>query len=441
MNKNQYLKRLILFLFVLLLGITLSACKDDEGSNNGDNPPITVEELTTEYTDGFKLASDYEGKNFLSHGIGRVELIRVVDGDTAHFSPPGGYGTIKIRMLGINTPESTIRLMPWGKHASAFVAQKLGNAYEIVLEAEEVGKPPVFDTTGDRYLGYVWYRPSEDADLRLLNLEVIEQCFSYFTGGDTSKYYEVFELAFNQAYATKLRVFGQQDPDFNYDTEVVSVTIASLRNHFSNYSTGVTMKIKAQVIRKVGSSMYIEDLEETVDEDTGLSSKAGIYLYHSFTSGLDVIKVGDIIEFNCQATESAEYGTQLVNPHKVKLRGEGPAITIREVDPDVESLEQYEGYVVKVPEFTVEYVGKAAENGAYTIRGTMKNGVEIQVRVDGDATPKLDRSFITVGKKYDVIGGVSKYVNPYEDNKVYYQIKLGNITSDTMNDFVLSENQ
>jgi hypothetical protein len=89
----------------------------------------------------------------------------------------------------------------------------------------------------------------------------------------------------------------------------------------------------------------------------------------------------------------------------------------------------------------VEYVGKAAENGAYTIRGTMKNGVEIQVRVDGDATPKLDRSFITVGKKYDVIGGVSKYVNPYEDNKVYYQIKLGNITSDTMNDFVLSENQ
>ena len=433
MNKNQYLKRLILFLFVLLLGITLSACKDDEGSNNGDNPPITVEELTTEYTDGFKLASDYEGKNFLSHGIGRVELIRVVDGDTAHFSPPGDLGTIKIRMLGINTPESTIRLMPWGKHASAFVAQKLGNAYEIVLEAEEVGSPGLRHHRRSRRVCGTAHRRT-----RIYGFESgSNRAMLFLFRRRHLKYYEVFELAFNQAYATKLRVFGQQDPDFNYDTEVVSVTIASLRNHFSSYSTGVTMKIKAQVIRKVGSSMYIEDLEETVDEDTGLSSKAGIYLYHSFTSGLDVIKVGDIIEFNCQATESAEYGTQLVNPHKVKLRVR-PGITIRKVDRTWPRT--IRGYVVKVQNSRWK-ASVTAESSAYTIRGTMKNGVEIQVRVDGDATPKLDRSFITVGKKYDVIGGVSKYVNPYEDNKVYYQIKLGNITSDTMNDFVLSENQ
>ncbi|MGB4180669.1 MAG: hypothetical protein WBK52_01800, partial [Bacilli bacterium] len=83
----------------------------------------------------------------------------------------------------------------------------------------------------------------------------------------------------------------------------------------------------------------------------------------------------------------------------------------------------------------------AAANGAYTIRGTLKSGAEVQVRVDGDVTPKLLREFIVVGKKYDVIGGVSKYVNPFENNKVYYQIKLGNITEDTINDFVLSANQ
>lgn len=442
MKNTRYLRKFLLLIFFFFLGFSLAACDNTDNGNDNEKKPITVDELQTEYTDDLRLIHEYKNKNFLNHGIGRVDLVRVIDGDTAHFSPPSGFGTIKIRLLGINTPESTIRIMPWGRAASAFVSQKLENAHEIVLEAEEVGKPPVLDTTGDRYLGYVWYRPEEGADLRLLNLEIIEQCFSYFTGGDASKYYEVFDLAFQKAYETRLRVFGEKDPDFNYDTEVVEATIADLRDNFPIYSTGVTMKLKAQVIRKVGSSLYIEDLEETLNKDTGESSKAGIFLYHSFASGMEVIKIGDVIEFNCQAADTTDYGRQLVNPHKIRIRDSGTEVMIRDVDEDAESLQSYEGYVVRIKEFTVEYVGKpAAANGAYTIKGTLKSGAEVQVRVDGDVTPKLSREFIVVGKKYDVIGGVSKYVNPFENNKVYYQIKLGNITEDTINDFVLSANQ
>ncbi|MCK9536436.1 MAG: thermonuclease family protein [Bacilli bacterium] len=442
MNKKNF-KKFIKLLFVLLLGFSFASCKKDP--NNGDNgkkPPITVDELKTEYTDDLKLVADYTKQKFLTHGIGTVSLLRVIDGDTAHFSQEGKFETIKIRFLGINTPESTIRIAPWGLKASAYVSQKLENAYEIVLESNEIGKPPVFDTTGERYLGYVWYRPSKDDDLRLLNLEVIEQCFSYFTGGDAEKYCEVFQQAFLKSYDTGLRVFGELDSDFNYSTETYEITIAELRNNYSSYSTGVTLKVKAQVIRKVGKSLYLEDLEETLNADTGEYTKEGIFLYHAFTSGMETIASGDIIEFNCQATDTKDYGMQLTNPHKIRIRETGTAITIREVDESLTSLQQYEGFVVKVYEFTVTSVGKAADkDGAYTIKGKMKNGAELQVRIDGDVTPKLLRGYVTVGMKYDVIGGVSKFVDVYNNNKVYYQIKLGNITEQTVNDFVLSENQ
>ena len=90
-------------------------------------------------------------------------MLRSVDGDTTHFTDKN-KNTIKLRYLGVNTPESTGRIAPWGKQASVFVKNKLENAYSIVIEAENVGNPPETDTTGDRYLGYVWYKPTADSN-------------------------------------------------------------------------------------------------------------------------------------------------------------------------------------------------------------------------------------------------------------------------------------
>ena len=432
-------KRNLLLIIILLLGVFFTGCKKEPNDNGKKRPPITVEELTTEYTDDLRLTANYLGKKFVTYGIGAVSLLRVIDGDTAHFSEPGSYDAIKVRFLGVNTPESTISIAPWGYHASDFVTSKLENAYEIVIEANEIGSPPPFDTTGGRYLGYVWYRTKAEDELRLLNLEIIEQCFSYFTGGDTEKYFEVFKAAFNKAYDTKLRVFGEEDPTFNYSREVANITIAELRNNYSSYSTGQTLKIKALVIRKVGKSLYLEDLEDTLNEDTGVYSKAGVFLYHSFTSGLEIIEPGDVVEFECQATDAEDFGTQLVNPKKVKIREQNREFSIRIIDDEETSLKEYEGLVVKIFEFEVTSIGAENEIGAYTIRGKMKNGTEIQVRVDGNATPKLNRNSVQKGQKYNVIGGVGKYVD--YNKKVFYQINLGNITEDTLIDFVLSQDE
>jgi hypothetical protein len=72
--------------------------------------------------------------------------------------------------LGIDTPESTGQIEPWGKPASIYTKSKLQNAKEIVLESDEVGTP-VFDSTGERYLAWVWYRNEGSTVWRIYTLK------------------------------------------------------------------------------------------------------------------------------------------------------------------------------------------------------------------------------------------------------------------------------
>ena len=63
--------------------------------------------------------NDYASKNFLTDGYGRVDLVRKIDGDTAHFYVHGTKtNLIKSRYNCIDTPESTGMLEPWGHGAS-----------------------------------------------------------------------------------------------------------------------------------------------------------------------------------------------------------------------------------------------------------------------------------------------------------------------------------
>lgn len=196
-----------------------------------------------------------------------------------------------------------------------------------------------------------------------------------------------------------------------------------------------------RVVRLVGNSLFVEDLEPTLNADTGLSTKAGIFLYHSFVSGLGKYLPGYVISFECQASDDETYGTQLVNPKNLRTVSKTSEYSITDIGNEVTNLKNYEGFVVRVLGFKVNKVGKESDTGAFTIYGTMRNGAELMVRVDADANPKIAFDYPQIGSRYDVIGGVSKYVNAYEGNAVYYQLKLGNLTEQTMNDFVLSENQ
>lgn len=426
---NILKNKLFNIFLILLLAFTLVSCKDDEDE---DEKIYTVEDLDTNFTDETKLSASFSGKLFIIDGIEEVTLLRNIDGDTTHFLDKNKR-TIKIRYLGINTPESTSKIAPWGKQASQFVANKLNAAISIVIEAEVVGKAPATDTTGDRYLGYVWYKTKAEDDYRLLNLEVIENCFSFFTGDSQElKYGNTMREAYIEKSKMKLRVFGQIDPLYNYDLTINEITIAELRNNYSSYSTGSKLKVKVRVVRLVGNSLFVEDIEDTVDEETGLVSRSGIFVYHSFVSGIGKYEPGQVIAFECQASIEGDYGMQLVNPAKLKSY-EKSEYSITEIGDEITSLRDFEGFVVKVPYFQVTEKYESAA-GAYTITGVMENGSEIQVRVDADVKSKPPFANITVGQVYEVIGGVSKYVDPYQDGKEIFQLKLGNYI-EGLNDF------
>ena len=161
--------------------------------------------ITYKVSDQVKLTKDYKGKSFVNDGIGEVVLDRAVDGDTAYFidNITGEY--IKLRFLGIDTPESTKEKEAWGKAASTFTRNKLQNAETIVLESQGARQ----DTYG-RYLGFVWI------DGVLLNLEIIENCYAPSMLND-GPYEDYFRDAMMHAKHTGRRYWGEIDPNYDYD--------------------------------------------------------------------------------------------------------------------------------------------------------------------------------------------------------------------------------
>jgi micrococcal nuclease len=425
--KNLIFKFTKLFSLILVLSLAFmfAGCKEPEI----EEPEI--KEIDTIYTDELELKSTYVSKSFINNGIGEVRLSQTVDGDTAHFVDKSSGIRFTARFLCINTPESTGRIEPWGKEASKFVADILSSAEVIVLEAEKIGSPAELDTTGGRYLAYVWYKPNNEAKFRLLNLEIVEQCYSNFTGvASDSKYGEDFDLAALKSYTIKRRKFGEDDPNFDYSNEVKEITIAELRNNFTDYSSGTKLKITARVMRMIGDNLYVEDLSETWNETRNVYETAGIYMFSGYGSGLAVLNIGAIISFECQCVDNDTYGKQLTNPSKVKIIENASEFIIKEFSgKETIDMASYEGFVISIAEYKVTNVNEPDEEGAFTIYGKTSSGQSINIRIDGAVYPKPKASTIEIGATYSVIGGVSKF------NKTF-QIMIGNQKNQGLNDLI-----
>lgn len=167
--------------------------------------PLTVDRLDEVEMD-FVLE---ENQSFLDTGKGKVKLLRTIDGDTAHFTDPyasdQSNNVVKVRFLGIDTPESTSTVDPWGKAASEFTSKILRNAREIILEAEGAET----DSYG-RYLAYVW------VDGKLLNLYLVQEAYSNSTASLNSKYGNIMMEVANEVRKTGRRFYGETDPDYRY---------------------------------------------------------------------------------------------------------------------------------------------------------------------------------------------------------------------------------
>ena len=137
-----------------------------------------------------KLNLDYVGHSFWTDGIEQVTLHSTIDGDTAHFTTSTksekGETLLKARFYGIDTPESTGKVQPWGKPAARSASEILERANKkgtiVVSSPTSVYEAPSADSTGSRYVSLVWINESvKNApfdQLKLLNLMIVENSYS-----------------------------------------------------------------------------------------------------------------------------------------------------------------------------------------------------------------------------------------------------------------------
>ncbi|MBQ3728927.1 MAG: thermonuclease family protein, partial [Spirochaetales bacterium] len=219
-----------------------------------------------------------------------VTVEAFVDGDTTHFnvdSQDFPNGKMKARYLGLNTPESTGKIEEYGKKASKFTREKLENASSIIVESDD-GNWNV-DSSGGRYLVWVWYRNSDSEPYRNLNIELLQNGLAHAYSTANNRYGTVAMSALNQAKEQKLNLYsGQKDPDFYYG-DAVELTLKEIRLNVEQYD-GIRVAFEGVITMNDGSSIYIEDY----DPETGLYYGISVfYGYNLPGKGLDILSVGN----------------------------------------------------------------------------------------------------------------------------------------------------
>ena len=280
-------KSLILLVLACLLISCFGGCQQTTAGTTGTP---TVPTTGSSVIDVVDYAT--EAKLNMNSATAKVEVTvkQFIDGDTTHFHVPTSVmpnGVIKVRYLAINTPESTGKIEEWGKAAAAFTKEKLTSATSIILESEDASWNA--DSTGDRYLCWVWYRTSEDEEYRNLNIEILQNGLAIASSSANNQYGRFCIAAIDQAKALKLHVYsGQKDPGFYYG-EAVELTLKELRTNIESYS-GQKVAFNGIITVNDNNGIYVENF----DAESGLYF--GMYVYYGFNlsaAGLEILQVGN----------------------------------------------------------------------------------------------------------------------------------------------------
>ncbi|MBX5476188.1 MAG: thermonuclease family protein [Clostridia bacterium] len=150
----------------------------------------------------------------LPRNVTKAEVVRVVDGDTIDVAYLAGatLPARRIRFIGVNTPESTIRHEPYGKEASAFTKRQLqGKTVWLEKDVSEVDKY-------GRALRYVWLTPpraqpsEKDIRAHMFNaILVLEGYAQLATYTPDVKYVDAFTKFQREARAAGRGLWGLTD--------------------------------------------------------------------------------------------------------------------------------------------------------------------------------------------------------------------------------------
>lgn len=424
---KNFIKKLF-FVSILSLGLLVipTACK-------GEMTDYVAK--TTISTQNWKESS------YLTDGTGIVTLKQSVDGDTAHFYAGSTNRVIEGRFNGVDTPESTGIIEPWGKAAAKFTEETLLNAKTIILETERTDGQtgPQSDTTG-RYLVWVWTstRPIEEEDgsqLRLLNLELVQNGYSPSKGASGSVYQDVFLDADAQAQKFKLHIWSdEEDPNYYYG----EAQITNMQAVFSDPSKylGAKVYVEGVITRTMGTNAY---MQESFEQEDGSVKVYGAYIftmykqYSILAKGNRVGVIGIVAEhYGSYQLVDVKYNELLPTKDDMKLLDSG--ITVDPIELTVpEALKgDHMGVLIKMSGLRAyggyggtqeeDQYGIPFENNSMTIYVEDSQGNRFNIRIDDSTFIRdLDGSTIRTyryfedycnqgeGYYFDFVGLMGKY--------------------------------
>lgn len=366
-----------------------------------------------------------EGK-FIAEKVAKLTLKSVTDGDTAVFylnnesdtyTVTGkSYPYVTIRFLGIDTPESTSSIDPWGKEASKYAKTILKEAEGIIVDSSDlennIEKNYIdrLDSNGTRWLGLVWYcpkggNPEDLTQYRSYQLDLIEECYSGFSSFSTTRFgynanpttepilYKRYESVKNlitgenekrfgsmllnelffeadnrmQKCSTKIRVHGEIDPNYDYNRTPTELTITQAKADIDNLiNKGSYVRLTGVITRFVESNFYFEDAQ---------GSALYVYMGIDGNSINSMFNVGDTIKISGRL---CEYGGQyqmsgIIFDEKTFIKVENESEKIPMPEPIVltgeETVEEIKGLIGRLvtTEIELNYRGSQSKNGAYSL--------------------------------------------------------------------------
>ena len=490
-------KKLLSLLLLFVSLFVFASCKKDEPIEDEvffDNIPTEVDHYFSNkisFADtGTSIKKNSEGKlagDFIKDKVARLAPKSITDGDTAVFhlnefeksatedgytnSLGRSYTYLTVRFLGVDTPESTSSIDPWGKAASKYAKSLLETAEGIIVDASDcanqIKSGERLDSNGSRWLALVWYcpdggNPEDLTQYRLYQLDLIEECYSRYTGAIATD-----RIAYTAASATEpilysrykqtygsidianllfeaelrmedlgLRIHGETDPNFDYSKTPTVTTITNTLANISdatnpnNYmNKGTLVQLTGVILRYVGNNMYIQD-----------KNGNAIYVYMGIEGNSieSLYSVGDTISIQGRL---CEYGGQyqmsgIVFKSSTFKKVEG-ADAVAMPEPiqltGNETVEELKALVGKLVKSTIKCtsVGSASKDGSFTLYATQKNEVKenaVSIRVNGSLAPGYDKDSFSTGS-YEVIGIMGLYLEvdlQAENNYPSYQIVPGN---------------
>lgn len=331
---------------------------------------------------------DFEGLTFKDDGYEIVEYKSLSDGDTATLIV--GNMPVDVRFLAVDTPETSgsSGLQPWALPAKEYTKNALENAEVIIIEKDL--ESDIIDKYG-RLLGWIW------VDGELLQYKLVEEGLAWvkYLYGDYKYNPQMITLE-AQVQKTKIKIWGEDDPDYDYENKVKEVTIKEARE----LQVGSNVKIRGVVTNYIGQNAFITD------------GTASIYIYANRYNygalkkiGAEIELTGKIIEYNGLAEISS------IEDKKITLISENNEVVPTDIVID-DIGEEIEGDLVRLTDLTIDAV-KIDDGGGYDIVVT-KDGSKATIRIDKYLDDYPDPDTLEVGMVLDVVGSIGQYLENYQ---------------------------